>query len=357
MVLHGIDTASYQAGIGKVASDFRIIKATEGTGYTNPALQGQIATAPALKGFYHFASNGNVEAEANHFINTIRGYIGSAILVLDYEPKYPSVSWAKAWLETVYKKTGVRPLIYLGLSVENNYNWSSVAAENFGLWVAQYNNYNVVSGFNPRNIYGSVKHWKSNAIFQYTSTGRLPGWGGNLDFNVFYGDKAAWQKYAAKNGKVSAPVSAPKPAAKPASKPASNGAKWVSQNVTYKLKTAVNLRSSASTSGGIIATLPAGSIVKTDAAIITGGYRWVRQPRSGGYGYLVTGPAGDTLAYVSTVSGGAKASAPVTRYYTVISGDTLSGIGAKLGIGWGTLASKNGIRAPYVIYPGQRLKY
>lgn len=63
---------------------------------------------------------------------------------------------------------------------------------------------------------------------------------------------------------------------------------------TYTLKTAVKLRTGASTSG----VLSAGQTVKTDRAIIKGGYRWVRQPRSNGYGYMATGPVGNTLEYV-----------------------------------------------------------
>lgn len=45
------------------------------------------------------------------------------------------------------------------------------------------------------------------------------------------------------------------------------------------------------------------------------------------------------------------------KTYTVKKGDTLSGVGAKLGVSWKTLASKNGIKAPYVIRVGQKLKY
>ncbi|WP_432068238.1 peptidoglycan-binding protein [Streptomyces sp. C10-9-1] len=41
--------------------------------------------------------------------------------------------------------------------------------------------------------------------------------------------------------------------------------------------------------------------------------------------------------------------------YTVVKGDTLSAIGKRLGITWQTLAELNGIRAPYVIRPGQKL--
>lgn len=41
--------------------------------------------------------------------------------------------------------------------------------------------------------------------------------------------------------------------------------------------------------------------------------------------------------------------------YLVKSGDTLSGIAADHGISWTSLAQKNGIRAPYTIYVGQRI--
>ena len=120
-------------------------------------------------------------------------------------------------------------------------------------------------------------------MFQYTSTGRLPGWNGNLDFDVFYGDKSAWDKYAKATKAVK-----PKPA----------GPKWVKEKKTYTLKTAVKLRTAPSTSASVIAVLPAGSTVRTDQAIIQDGYRWVRQPRSNGYAYMATGPASNTLEYV-----------------------------------------------------------
>ncbi|MFJ3248329.1 LysM peptidoglycan-binding domain-containing protein [Streptomyces sp. NPDC086782] len=42
--------------------------------------------------------------------------------------------------------------------------------------------------------------------------------------------------------------------------------------------------------------------------------------------------------------------------YTVKAGDTLSGIGAKTGVKWETIASLNGIKSPYVILVGQVLK-
>ena len=44
------------------------------------------------------------------------------------------------------------------------------------------------------------------------------------------------------------------------------------------------------------------------------------------------------------------------RYYTVQSGDTLSGIAAKYGTSYQKVAQLNGISNPNVIYVGQRLR-
>ena len=46
---------------------------------------------------------------------------------------------------------------------------------------------------------------------------------------------------------------------------------------------------------------------------------------------------------------------PVGRYHTVVRGDTLYGIAFRYGQDYRVLARRNGIRAPYRIYPGRRL--
>lgn len=49
------------------------------------------------------------------------------------------------------------------------------------------------------------------------------------------------------------------------------------------------------------------------------------------------------------------AAANGSRTYTVVKGDTLSGIGRKLGTRWQDIAERNGIAAPYTIYTARRL--
>lgn len=209
MSLNGFDVASYQAGmnVGEVAGDFVLVKATEGIDYTNPEFNGhakQTLSAGKKLGVYHFIRNdSDIKQQADYFLTVVKPYIGKAMLVLDFESTTGStiqnqagVGLAKQWLDYVYQKTGVRPVLYTGISCENSLDWSSVVKANYGLWIAQYNNYNVVNGYQPRDLYGSLKHWKTAVMFQYTSTGQLPGWNGALDFDVFYGDKTAWDKYA-----------------------------------------------------------------------------------------------------------------------------------------------------------------
>ena len=42
----------------------------------------------------------------------------------------------------------------------------------------------------------NVKWWKFYAMWQWTSSGRITGYKGNLDCDAFYGDEVTWVKYA-----------------------------------------------------------------------------------------------------------------------------------------------------------------
>ncbi len=205
MTLNGFDIASWQAGMqpGKVPGDFVIVKVSDGTSNrANPyrtAWCQQVLAAGKLLGLYHYAERGTSwQAEADTFIREAKPYLGKATLWLDFEAGavQNGVAWAKRWLDYVYSKTGVKPGLYTGLAVENQLGWSAVAAAGYPLWVAQYNNYNSVYGYQPRGLYGRLAHSWQFAIFQYTSSGLLSGWGKKLDLDVFYGTRADWQKLA-----------------------------------------------------------------------------------------------------------------------------------------------------------------
>ena len=221
MTMNGIDISNWQAGINlsNIAFDFLIARATEGIGCVDKYCDGYIQQAIKLGkpfGFYHFARPTNDPIrEAEFFYNNCRGYFGKGIPILDWESgNTSSVTWAKRWLDRVYQLSGVKPVIYMSESVVNANNWSAVAAADYGLWVAKYRDNNPDYNYNMANA-GSrphVKWWKFYCMWQWTSSGRLNGYNGNLDCDVFYGDRSTWDAYVGKS------TSATKPQPKPVTK-------------------------------------------------------------------------------------------------------------------------------------------
>ena len=174
MSMNGIDVASYQTGIdfSRVPCDFCIIKATEGTSYVNPSCNAQwdsATRAGKLKGLYHYATGTGAVAEANFFIDSIKNYVGSAILCIDWEAggngAWGNMGYLKQLCQQVINRTGVRPLIYVQASEYAPV--SAVARDlNCGMWVAQY------ASMEPT---GYQQHpWNEGSyscvIRQYTST-------------------------------------------------------------------------------------------------------------------------------------------------------------------------------------------
>lgn len=202
-MLHGIDISRYQKGIniGKTGADFVIVKASEGTQSVYATTKDQAnATllADKLLGLYHFArpDTGNTAAqEADAFVAAARPFIGKAILVLDWERgDLTDTAWVKTFLDRVESKTKVRPLIYMSASVIRRANWSKIDT---GIWVAGYpRNTTVIDGFTPPPFNYILKPWKTWTLWQYTSSGRLPGWNGHLDLDVFNGTRADWLELA-----------------------------------------------------------------------------------------------------------------------------------------------------------------
>lgn len=203
-MLKGIDISHHQRGIdlGAIDVDFVICKATEGNGYTDEMCDTFYQKAKSLGkklGVYHFARpdlGNSPEAEADWFVKETLGYHKEAMLILDWESgNLKDTTWARKWLDRVYSKTGVKPVIYMSASVMSSANWGDVVAGDYGLWVANYGSNNGTAQEEVFNRY-PLKYWNFYALWQYTSVGRLNGYNGNLDLNYFSGDGTAWDKYA-----------------------------------------------------------------------------------------------------------------------------------------------------------------
>jgi GH25 family lysozyme M1 (1,4-beta-N-acetylmuramidase) len=204
--MNGIDISAWQGDenidLNKVPFDFCIVKATEGTSYKNryfAAHCDKVLSRKKLLGVYHYANGGDPQKEADYFLAYCKKYIGKAIIVLDWEAKNNpqfgknDLEWCLEWCSYVYRKTGIKPLIYIQKSAMN-----AVKKAGYGLWVAQYPDY-VETGYQ--------KHpWNEGAynclLRQYTSVGKLPGYNGSLDLNKAYISAASWRKLATKAVKI-----------------------------------------------------------------------------------------------------------------------------------------------------------
>ena len=333
MSLKGIDISNHQRGLdlSKIDCDFVIIKATEGKSYVDPSCDTFFQKALSLGkklGVYHFANNSDntAQQEADWFIQNTRGYIGKAIPVLDWEDNVTdNVPWALEWLQRVEEAYGCKPLIYMSESVVNRHDWSSVANANYGIWVAKYRdnlpdyNYDMSKAGNMP----SIKYWSTMALWQWTSTGRLNGWNGNLDLDVFYGDAAAWDKYLGSSSGTVIP-SNPKPSA-PVEQPSES-------YQTYTVQSGDTLSGIALKFGTSYQKIASDNGISNPNIIHPG--------------------------QVLKIYGGSNQSNSASSYqtYTVQSGDTLSEIGSKFGVSYQKIAADNNISNPNLIHPGQVLK-
>lgn len=314
-MLKGCDLSHWQSDFEAFNSvDFAIIKATEGVGYVDPAcdkLYQKAKKAGKLLGVYHFARpdlNNSAIAEADWFIKNIQGYLREAILVLDWESGYiGKVTWAKAFLDRVQEKTGIKALLYASRSPINSFNWSSVANADYGLWVADYGANTGSEGNKP-----NVKWWPFYILWQYTSRGRVAGYNGDVDLNNFYGDAETWRKYATSS---STPAPAPAPTPEPTPAPKKSNEEIAQEVIAGKWGNGEERKKRL-----------------TDA----------------GYDYqAVQNRVNEKLGIDKQ---------PKVEYYTVKSGDNLTKIAKKYGTTVDQLVKWNGIKDKNLIYPGQKLR-
>lgn len=342
MALNGIDIASYQAGLdfSKVPCDFAIIKATQGTGYTNPDCVRAVEQAMSLGkgvGVYHYISGGNAVAEANFFINSILNWIGKVMICLDWEPDQNSAWGDESYLEQVINqviaRTGVPPMIYAPAS---RYNQVAEVAKRHdcGLWIAQY------ADMNPTGYQNTP--WNEGAytcaIRQYSGFGRLNGWNGDLDLDKFYGSLDDFRKYYGSSS------SAP-------SKPSTSGpsgttlqlATWTMEgqygNGADRKK---NLGSRYDEVQNFI-----NHIASADVNTL------VNEVYAGMYGDGLTRQTVLGSRY-DEVQGAINANS--AQYYTVQSGDNLGKIAIQFGTTVDQLVAWNNIANPDLIYAGQTIR-
>ena len=137
-----------------------------------------------VRGFYYFAGKGDSTKEANYFCSIITDLQKGELLALDAESGQ-SDQWQKTFCDTVFKITGVKPLVYPNpgkLCLAGNYGW----------WASRYglNTGTIPIFYKPKNAF--YPFW---VMWQYTSRGTCGGIKGNVDLSTFNCDVPTLRKY------------------------------------------------------------------------------------------------------------------------------------------------------------------
>ena len=343
MALKGIDVSQWQGNIDwqKVKGagvQFAMLRAGYGRNNLDTKFHRNAKGAVAVGipvGLYWFSYALNVEMakkEAQYAVELAKKY--KITWPIAYDLEYDTVSYAAkngvtitkslatqmaiAFCEEI-KRLGYIPMVYTNLDYLNRYFDRSKLP--YDLWYAQY---------------ASAASVADKEIWQYSSKGSMPGIAGNVDMNHGYKDYG--------NGGDSKPDPAPTPSPAPSGTTLNlavavmQGKYGAGQDRKNALGTRyqevqdfINHITSASTD-----TL-------------------VKETMQGKYGNGETRKAvlGSKYKAVQDKING-KGNGAV--YYTVRSGDTLSGIAVKYGTTYQKIVQMNGIANPNKIYVGQKLR-
>lgn len=343
MALKGIDVSQWQGNIDwqKVKGagvQFAMLRAGYGRNNLDTKFHrnAQRAIAAGIPiGLYWFSYALNVEMarrEAQYAVEVAKKY--KITWPIAYDLEYDTVSYAVkngvaitkslatqmaiAFCEEI-KRLGYIPMVYTNLDYLNRYFDRSKLP--YDLWYAQY---------------ASTASVADKEIWQYSSKGSVPGIAGNVDMNHGYKDYG--------NGGDSKPDPAPTPSPAP-SGTTLNLAVAVMQGkygAGQDRKNALGTRYQEVQD--FINHIASASTDTLVAEVMQGKY---------GNGETRKTVLGSKYKAVQDKIDGRGSGAV---YYTVRSGDTLSGIAAKYGTTYQKLAQMNGIANPNKIYVGQKLR-
>lgn len=334
------------------AIDAVIIRVQYGSNYVDKHYKTHIAEFKkrgipiAVYAWVRGSSLSDMETEAKDFYARAKAY-DPAFWWLDVEEKSMGdmrngVEKYRAKLKALgAKKVGV----YVANHLFRSFNLNLAPFD--GVWIPTY-------GSNNGQYNGSNPTATSNYdIHQYTSQGKRDGYSGPLDLNrivrkdlaYFFGKASSNQDKPSGGGSTPAKYSTSGKSVEQMANDvkagkAGNGNDRKKNLGSYYdyVQTVVNYKAGQATKSTAMNKLAQG----VKAGVFGNGDE--RKKRLGGY-------YNDVQTIVN------KSTASAAKTYTVKSGDTLSGIASKLGTTYTSLAQKNGIKPPYTIYPGQKIKY
>jgi len=165
MTVKGIDVSHWQGDIDweRIPDEYRFafMKATEGTGFLDDKFRRNWNSAvPMLRGAYHFWRYGyNATAQAEHFFDTV-----------------DIVIRMRQMLQRTEELFGQKPIVYTARWWWDDWTLANTGFGDYDLWCAHYR----PTWLKPYLPAG----WDDWQVWQHSSSGKVPGVGGNCDLNV-----------------------------------------------------------------------------------------------------------------------------------------------------------------------------
>ncbi|PCS08492.1 1,4-beta-N-acetylmuramidase [Lactococcus piscium] len=336
----GVDWAVYQGGQGQFGYAHDKFSISQIGGYNGSGIYWQSTYASQVQSSiaqgkrahtYIWWQNVADYSTAKYVLDTMLAQVQTpkgSIVALDAESGYQNTD-VTLWSLQYIKDRGYTPLLYGYKSyLVDNFDLTRISNQ-FGLWMAQYPDYNVT----PIPNYTYFPSWDNIQVFQFTSTYLAGGLDGNIDLsgvtdNGYIGgnpEKPKTETPAIEAGKEADQVK--------------GNAKEVGMTVK------VNFSSSVYATGETIPDWVKGTSYKIieksgDKVLLDGIMSWI------------------SVYDVETLD--ASTSAPVVntgQTHVVQYGENLSGIAAQFGTTVERLVSANGITNPDFIQVGQVLKF
>lgn len=208
-MIYGIDISNWQKGVDygslkRNGIEFAIIKSTEGNDFKDAMFSIHLngcKNAGMIVAAYHYVRGSNAEAQLKNIKSVVPKEISVILDIEDGAGDMNSIRKLLSLLNTEGYKT---PLIYIpewywnkiGKPSLNNLppNWWSWYPDNSG----QRRNLQQGVSLVPTKIWSGFGGL-STAIVQFTSTGRIPGYSGDLDLNAYRGTKEDLNNLFTKN--------------------------------------------------------------------------------------------------------------------------------------------------------------
>lgn len=194
--VHGIDVSKHQGNIdwsrvkrmkkNGIEIDFVFIKATEGISRQDEKFKSnwkQVAQNGMLRGAYHFYyPSRDAGKQADNFIKMVKLSKGDLPPVVDIELSNGKSSvkiceGLTIFIKRLEKQYNIKPIIYTNIHFYNTHLKGKF--DDYTLWIAGY--------FDHDRFYNEFETpWD---FWQHSEKGKVDGIRGNVDFNVFKGDR------------------------------------------------------------------------------------------------------------------------------------------------------------------------